>query len=106
MGKSNLQELYNIIKLSKIYIGPDSGTLHIASMLNIPVIGLYATSNPHRTGPYNNQQYIINKYDEALEKYMNCDKDDIKWGGRVRNKNAMSLISQSDVINKIDLIMG
>ena len=105
VGQSNLQELYNIIKSSRIYIGPDSGTLHIASMLNIPVIGLYATSNPHRTGPYNNQQYIINKYDEALRKYMNCSQENIKWGGRVRNKDAMTLISKKDVINKIDLIM-
>ena len=33
VGKTNLQDLYNLIKKSEFYLGPDSGTLHIASMI-------------------------------------------------------------------------
>ena len=106
VGKTNLQELYNILKCCKFYIGPDSGTLHIASMLRKPVIGLFATSNPLRTGPYNNMDYIVNKYEIALKKYNNKSINEVKWGARIRNNQAMSLITQKDVIDMVDKILG
>ena len=106
VAKTNLQELYTILKNCDTYIGPDSGTLHIASMLNKPVIGLYATSNPRRTGPYKNMNYTINRYPEALRRFENKDENDVKWGFRVRDKNAMSLIKIEDVKNMIEKIMN
>ena len=106
VGKTNLQELYNILKCCKFYMGPDSGTLHIASMLRKPVIGLFATSNPLRTGPYNNMDYIVNKYEIALKKYNNKSINEVKWGARIRNNQAMSLITQKDVIDMVDKILG
>ena len=106
VAETNLEELYIMLQACKLYIGPDSGTLHIASMLKRPVVGLYATSNPKRTGPYKNMEYTINKYPEALRVFENKSEDDVKWGFRVRNKNAMSLIKIGDVKNMIDKIMG
>ncbi len=104
VGKTNLQELCTILEKCQFYIGPDSGTMHIASMFSKPTIGLFATSNPKRTGPYQNQEYIINKYNEALQTYMNAHEKDVKWGIRIRNKNAMSLINANHVIEMIDKI--
>ena len=106
VAETNLEELYIMLQACKLYIGPDSGTLHIASMLKRPVVGLYATSNPKRTGPYKNMIYTINKYPEALRVFENKSEDEVKWGFRVRNKNAMSLIKIGDVKNMIDKIMG
>ncbi len=106
VGRTKLQELYTILANCLIYIGPDSGTLHIASMLNKPVIGLYVTSNPNRTGPYLNKQYTINKYPHALKLFENKSEDSVKWGYRVRNKRAMSLIKIEEVINMIRTILG
>jgi len=106
VGKTDLEDAYNLIRLSELYIGPDSGTLHIASMLKKPVIGLYATSNPLRTGPYYEMKYTINKYPEALKIFNNKTKHSSIWGERVRNKNAMSLIKTQDVINSIDKILN
>ena len=106
VGKTSLEDAYNLIKLSELYIGPDSGTLHIASMLLKPVIGLYATSNPLRTGPYYNMKHTINKYPEALRIFNNKTEDAAKWGERVRNKKAMSLIKIKDVIGCIDKILN
>ena len=99
------KELYNILKCCMFYIGPDSGTLHIASMLRKPVIGLFATSNPERTGPFQNIEFIINKYPEALKKYNKKLVSDAKWGERIRNKKAMSLIKVDDGKKKIDMIL-
>jgi len=105
VGKTNLQNLCKLLEDCELYIGPDSGTLHIASMLGKSVIGLYATSNPNRTGPYNNMSFVINKYPEALKKYKNKSELDAKWGERVRNKDAMALIKIEEVKQKIDEIL-
>ena len=106
VAKTNLEELYVILENCHMYIGPDSGTLHIASMLNKPVIGLYATSNPKRTGPYRNMQYTINKYPDALRIFENKNEEDVEWGYRVRNKQAMSLIKIEDVKTMIKKVMS
>ena len=105
VGKTDLQELYNILRECRLYIGPDSGTLHIASILNRPVIGLYATSNPNRTGPIDNMDNIINKYPMALYKYHKMKIEEVKWGKRIRDRNAMKLINTDEVIIKIDNIL-
>ena len=74
-------------------------------MLRKKVIGLYATSNPFRTGPYKNMEYIINKYPEAMKLYKNKEISSVKWGERIRNNDAMKLITIDEVKNKIDLIL-
>jgi heptosyltransferase I len=105
INKTTLIEMLSIISRCKFYIGPDSGALHMANMLNLPIIGLYATSNPLRTGPYSNQKYTINKYNDATVRFLKKNSDDVKWGERVREKDAMKLITLSDVKNKIKEIL-
>ena len=105
INKTSLSEMLAVLSLSEVYIGPDSGTLHMARMVDIPIIGLYATSNPLRTGPYQKMEYVINKYDEAVEKYSNKSKKSFKWGQRVRDPNAMNLITIDDVKTKIKQIV-
>ena len=74
-------------------------------MLNKPVIGLFATSNPERTGPIGNMKYIVNKYPNALMKFYKLSINQTKWGKRIRNKNAMDLITVDEVIKNIDEIL-
>ena len=97
VNKTTLGQMLSILNICKFYIGPDSGSLHMANMLKVPVIGLYATSNPKRTGPYNNLSYTVDKYEEALKKFSNKTINDAKWGERVREKDAMKLITLNDV---------
>ena len=105
INKTSLSEMLAVLNLSKFYIGPDSGTLHMARMINKPIIGLYATSNPKRTGPYQKLEYVIDKYSEALDKFSGKKKSSIKWGERVRDPNAMNLITIDDVKAKIKEII-
>ena len=49
---------------------------------------------------------IINKYEIALKKYNNKSINEVKWGARIRNNQAMSLITQEDVIDMVDKILG
>ena len=105
INKTSLLEMLSILNRSQFYIGPDSGTLHMARMIDLPVIGLYATSNPLRTGPYCKLEYTVNKYPQALETYLDKKIENVKWGERVRNREAMKLIKIDDVKAQIKKVM-
>jgi len=106
IGKSNLKQLLATIQSAKFIISPDSGPAHMATTVNTPVIGLYVTSNPMRTGPYLSQQWVINKYPEALKEETGREVEEAPWGTRVRNPEAMQRITTSDVKNKIDELVA
>ena len=106
IGKTNLKQLLAIIQSARMVISPDSGPAHMATTVNTPVIGLYVTSNPDRTGPYLSQQWVINKYPEALLEELGKGVDEVPWGTRVRNPNAMQRISVTDVQQKIDQLIS
>ena len=61
-------------------ISPDSGPVHMGTAAGIPVIGLYATTNPDRAGPYLSQRWRVNRYPDALQKFNDSDAGDSALG--------------------------
>ena len=101
VGKTTLMQLLALLQKSRFMIAPDTGPAHIGTAAGIPVIGLYASSNPLRTGPYNSQSHLINAYPEALQTYLSITPEQARWGQRVRHPGVMHLISVEEVIHKI-----
>ena len=106
VGKSQLKDLLAILDQAEVVIAPDTGPLHMANACGKPVIGLYASSNPERSGPYSNLHNTVNKYPEAVEQEFHHSVDDMKWGQRVRNPDVMSLITAQDIMQKLDIIVN
>jgi heptosyltransferase I len=105
-GATSLKQLFALIDAATLVICPDSGPAHMATAAQTPVIGLYATSNPERTGPYIARQLTVNKYPEAVRLEFGKGVDEIRFGARVRDPNAMDLIQVDDVLEKVDLVLG
>ncbi len=104
-GKTSLTQLLALLELSQFMIAPDTGPAHMGTVAGIPVIGLYASSNPLRTGPYNSQQTLVNVYPQALQHYNHKSLDQARWGERVRDPQVMEMISVEAVIQRIDLCL-
>ena len=51
-GKTSIDELIELIRHCTLYISADTGPLHIANALKKPLIALFGTTSPDRTGPY------------------------------------------------------
>jgi len=60
-GRTSIMELAAVIKKSKFFISNDTGPMHIAAALNIPVFAIFGPANPIRTGPYGDIHTIIKK---------------------------------------------
>ena len=102
IGKTNLKQLLALLQRASVVLCPDSGPAHMATAVGTPVVGLYATSNRHRTGPYFSQHLVVDKYPEAVEREFGKPIETLRWGQRVRDPDAMSLITVPDVVSKLD----
>ena len=58
-GKTSIMELAAVIKKAKFFISNDTGPMHIAAALNIPVFAIFGPANPEKTGPYGDIHTII-----------------------------------------------
>ena len=105
IASTTIAELIAALHLADIVLAPDTGPVHIASALGTKTIGLYASTNPERAGPYNFQQYVANKYPEALQHYYQQNVEQASWGKRIKTADSMKLISTDDVIKQIDNII-
>ena len=95
-----------MLSAADLVICPDSGPAHMATAAGTPVIGLYATSNRHRTGPYFSQALVVDRYPEAVRAEFGKPVGALRWGERVRNPDAMDLIRVEDVTGRIDEVLA
>ncbi len=51
-GELSLIESAALIKESSLYIGVDTGPMHMAALAGIPVVVLFGPTNPELVGPY------------------------------------------------------
>ncbi|QDZ92843.1 glycosyltransferase family 9 protein [Shewanella decolorationis] len=103
VGKTSLTQLLALLKRASLVLAPDTGPAHMAVTQGTPVIGLYAHSNPGRTGPYLSQQYVVSAYQEAIASQQSGE---VKWGTRAKGEHLMALISVEAVIEKFDQVIA
>jgi len=58
-GKTSLRELIALIGKAEFFVCNDTGPMHIAAALNIPVFAIFGPANPIRTGPYGDIHTVI-----------------------------------------------
>lgn len=55
----NLRHLTALISRCDVYIGNDTGPMHIASAVDTPVVALFGSTNPIRSGPYGDKHTVV-----------------------------------------------
>lgn len=106
IGLTSLKQLLAVLARADLVICPDSGPAHMATAVGTPVVGLYATSNRHRTGPYLSQHLVVDRYPEAVQREFGATPETLRWGQRVRDPAAMELIRIDDVLEKAAVALG
>lgn len=98
VGKDTLKQLPALLARANLVMTPDSGPMHIANAMGSKVLGLHAASNPHRSGPYSDRRYCVDRYDDAARKYLGKQAADLKWGTKIEFDEVMELITVEDGI--------
>jgi heptosyltransferase I len=106
IGRDTLPQLLGLLSRSTVLLSPDSGPAHMATMVGLPVIGLYAATNPARAGPYYSRQWCVDKYDDAAQRYLGKPAAQIPWTTKIERSGVMDLIGVSEVTAKLDALMA
>jgi lipopolysaccharide heptosyltransferase II len=58
-GKTDLKELCYLLKGASLFVGVDSGIMHLASSLDTPVVGIFGPTDPSLIGPQNERSTVV-----------------------------------------------
>jgi heptosyltransferase-1 len=56
---SSLTELLALTRRARIFIGGDTGPLHLAAALGVPVVAIFGPTNPARNGPFGTRSLVL-----------------------------------------------
>lgn len=101
IGKSNLFQLTAVLNQVDVLLSPDTGTVHIATACDTPVVGLYAVAPANKSGPYHSLALTVDKYRDAVRSILDKDPDTVGWHERVHSPAAMELITVEEVVAKL-----
>lgn len=96
-GKTTLKQLFYLVQRCTLFIGCDSGPIHIASAQGVTTIGLFCPNTPVRFGPYGKGNVAV--YKPILETpCINVHRGEIP---DCRKHKHMSRIMVEDVIEAV-----
>ena len=101
-GKDTLKKLLGLLSRAHLLLTPDSGPMHMANAVGTKVLGLHAASNPHRSGPYSDRRWCVDKYDEAARRFLGKPAGELAWGSKIERPGVMDLIGTSEVIERFE----
>ena len=93
-GKTTLTQLASILHISNVFIGNDSGPMHLAAAVGTPTIGLYGPGDPTRFGPVGTKCQAIQRKQDCPP----CPGTTCRFG----KDGCMSKIQVTDVIQTLE----
>jgi heptosyltransferase I len=102
VAKDTLPQLLALLSRATVLLTPDSGPAHMATMVDTPVIGLYAATNPERSGPYLSRRWCVNAYDTAARQFIGRPAHELPWTTKIEKPGVMELIGVPAVTAILD----
>jgi heptosyltransferase-2 len=62
-GKTTLQQLKGLISLAHLFVSNDSGPMHLANALRVPLVGIFGPTDPAVTGPFEQPAAVVKRND-------------------------------------------
>jgi heptosyltransferase I len=106
IGRDTLVQMTALLGAATVLLTPDSGPAHMAAMVNTPVIGLYASTNPARSGPYFSREWCVNHFPEAARAFRGAEPEELPWSVKIEEPGVMDLIRPEQVIERLDQFMA
>jgi heptosyltransferase-1 len=57
--KGTITELIALTRRARLFVGGDTGPLHLAAALRVPVVAIYGPTDPARNGPYGTRSIVL-----------------------------------------------
>jgi heptosyltransferase II len=60
-GQTTLRQLLGLISQAALFVSNDSGPMHLANGLRVPVVGIFGPTDPDVTGPFERPSSVVKK---------------------------------------------
>ncbi|MEW6665975.1 MAG: lipopolysaccharide heptosyltransferase II [Thermodesulfobacteriota bacterium] len=58
-GRTNLDEVVGVIERCRAFVTNDSGLMHVAAALDVPLVAIFGSTDPEATGPRSSRARVI-----------------------------------------------
>ena len=106
VGRDTLPGLLATLGRATLLVSPDSGPAHMATAVGTPVLGLYAATNPERSGPYFSRPWCVNRYADAARRLLGREPGDLPWTTKIERPGVMDLVNVDDAVERLDALMA
>jgi heptosyltransferase I len=106
VGKDTLLEFLATLARATALLTPDSGPAHMATTVGTPVLGLFAATNPARSGPYYSRDWCVDRFDDAARRFLGRPAAGLPWPTKIERPGVMDLIEVGDAIGRLDALMA
>jgi heptosyltransferase I len=106
VGQDTLPEFLATIARASAILTPDSGPAHMATTVGTPVLGVYAATNPARSGPYYSREWCVDRFDAAARRFLGRPAADLPWPTKIERPGVMDLVGVEDVTERLDALMA
>ena len=65
IGQTTLDQLIDELRECRLLLTNDTGTMHLAALLDVPVVAIFGSTEPRLTGPLGNDQIILRHHVEC-----------------------------------------
>jgi heptosyltransferase I len=96
-GCLSLGDAVALMELCSVYVGVDSGPMHVAAFAGIPVVALFGPTDPAKVGPYGPRHKVIQRTDLDC---LACRKR------RCDDRKCLEGIAASEVFHEIIRLLG
>ncbi len=59
VGATSLRQLVALVARARLFVGCDTGPMHLAAACGTPVVALFGPADPRRTGPYGEGHQVV-----------------------------------------------
>jgi heptosyltransferase I len=106
VGRDTLLEFLATLSRATAVLTPDSGPVHMATAVGTPVVGLYAATNPARSGPYYSREWCVDRYGEAARRLLHREPETLPWTTKIERRGVMELVTVDAAVERLDALLA
>lgn len=72
----SVSELIALTRRASLFVGGDTGPMHLAAALGVPIVALFGPTRPERNGPYATRSVVL-RSPESIDNSSHTDKPDL-----------------------------
>jgi heptosyltransferase I len=71
-----ITDLIALTRRARLFVGGDTGPLHLAAVLRVPVVGIYGPTDPARNGPYRTRSVVLRSAESVTSHTRRAEADE------------------------------